>query len=309
MILANEQVAQRLESARVPTMFRVHEQPDPAAIERLVAQLESLDVPTPPIPKAMAPGDATRLSGEISRRVIEYHRHRARRRVFTRSCCGPQAGLLLDRESRPCGAREPELPPLHLADPALSRPRRPSAWRPWAPANSLRRATSTRPRRGAAPLSARPRRSSTRRTTSASPSGGAHPLERGWEEEFEGEVTGVIEAGAFVSFDPGAGGGLRGHAAGAPHARRLYDLNDQRTALVGRRAGAQYGWATPSPSACARWTRCAAGSTSESRAGGADEPPRPREGTAALGRRGHESPGAPSNCLMILGDRGRPAGQ
>ena len=147
MILANEQVAQRLESARVPTMFRVHEQPDPAAIERLAAQLESLDVPTPPIPKAMAPGDATRLSGEISRRVIEYHRATGRGgRVFTRSCCGPQAGLLLDRESRPCGAREPELLPLHLADPALSRPRRPS----WAAGDPGRRRTASggRPGRG-----------------------------------------------------------------------------------------------------------------------------------------------------------------
>ena len=74
MILANEQVAQRLESASVPAMYRVHEQPDPAAIERLVAQLESLDVPTPPVPKAMSPTDAARLVGEISARVLEYQR-------------------------------------------------------------------------------------------------------------------------------------------------------------------------------------------------------------------------------------------
>ena len=31
-------------------------------------------------------------------------------------------------------------------------------------------------------------------------------VEASAEEEFEGEVSGVIEAGAFVSFDPGAGG-------------------------------------------------------------------------------------------------------
>ena len=74
MILANEQVARRLESARVGALFRVHEQPDPAAIERLVAQLESLEVPTPPVPKIMSSTDAARLVGEISTKVMEYQR-------------------------------------------------------------------------------------------------------------------------------------------------------------------------------------------------------------------------------------------
>ena len=55
MILANEQVARRLETARVAALFRVHEQPDPAAIERLVAQLESLEVPTPPCRRSCRP--------------------------------------------------------------------------------------------------------------------------------------------------------------------------------------------------------------------------------------------------------------
>ena len=53
MILANEQVAQRARRAGAGRpLYRVHEQPDPAAVERLVAQLESLDVPTPPMPEA-----------------------------------------------------------------------------------------------------------------------------------------------------------------------------------------------------------------------------------------------------------------
>ena len=45
MILANEQVAQELTRRRRPLLYRVHEQPEPAAIEFLVSQLESLDVP------------------------------------------------------------------------------------------------------------------------------------------------------------------------------------------------------------------------------------------------------------------------
>ena len=50
MILANEQVATVLAERRLPTLYRVHERPDPARVELLVQQLESLDVPTPPLP-------------------------------------------------------------------------------------------------------------------------------------------------------------------------------------------------------------------------------------------------------------------
>ncbi len=55
MICANEQVAERLQAARQPAIYRVHEQPEPAAVEHLVAQLESLDVPTPPLPAQLTP--------------------------------------------------------------------------------------------------------------------------------------------------------------------------------------------------------------------------------------------------------------
>jgi exoribonuclease R len=48
----------------------------------------------------------------------------------------------------------------------------------------------------------------------------------------------VIEAGAFVSFDPGAGGAL---CEGLLPVRRMrgdwYDLNEERTALIGRNTG------------------------------------------------------------------------
>ena len=52
MILTNEQVAELCERRKVATLYRVHERPDPARVERLVAQLASLDVPTPPCPRA-----------------------------------------------------------------------------------------------------------------------------------------------------------------------------------------------------------------------------------------------------------------
>ena len=49
MIAANEAVARLLAERGVPALHRVHERPDPARAERLVAQLASLGVATPPV--------------------------------------------------------------------------------------------------------------------------------------------------------------------------------------------------------------------------------------------------------------------
>ena len=48
MILANEQVAGYLADRRLPTLYRVHERPEPTSVAFLVEQLASLDIPTPP---------------------------------------------------------------------------------------------------------------------------------------------------------------------------------------------------------------------------------------------------------------------
>jgi len=71
MILANEQVAQLLERKRVPAVYRVHAQPDPLRIERLVEQLGALGVPTPPLRQGLAPGQAGEVAAEASRLVLE----------------------------------------------------------------------------------------------------------------------------------------------------------------------------------------------------------------------------------------------
>jgi ribonuclease R len=66
MIAANEAVARQLTSASVPCLYRVHERPDPERIRKLVAQLVSLGVPTPPLPDHLSPARAAELVGEIS---------------------------------------------------------------------------------------------------------------------------------------------------------------------------------------------------------------------------------------------------
>jgi ribonuclease R len=69
MILANEQVAGYLADRRQPTLYRVHERPEPQSVVRLVEQLASLDVPTPPVPAHMTQQQAAELVAEISRVV------------------------------------------------------------------------------------------------------------------------------------------------------------------------------------------------------------------------------------------------
>jgi ribonuclease R len=84
MILANEQVAGLTADRRVPSLYRVHERPSPPGIKHLVAQLASLGVPTPPLPKEMSPQETGELAGEISRMVAEHVRRTGRGRdAFT----------------------------------------------------------------------------------------------------------------------------------------------------------------------------------------------------------------------------------
>ncbi len=80
MVLANEQVAGYLEDARTPTLYRVHERPDPTAVQFMVEQLASLEVPIPPVPKNMSPQQAAQLAGEASRMAAEYSRSSGRGR-------------------------------------------------------------------------------------------------------------------------------------------------------------------------------------------------------------------------------------
>ncbi len=73
MIAANEQVAGFLEQRKIPTLYRVHERPEATSVERLIDQLASLGVPTPPLPKGhLTPQQASDLAGEVSVAVADW---------------------------------------------------------------------------------------------------------------------------------------------------------------------------------------------------------------------------------------------
>src|SRR5439155_11183195 len=71
MILANEHVAAFLAGRNRAALYRVHERPDPKAVELLLAKLADLGVPTPPAPDVLTPPAAAQPAGELSRRVAE----------------------------------------------------------------------------------------------------------------------------------------------------------------------------------------------------------------------------------------------
>ena len=76
MVLANEQVAGYLADRRLPTLYRVHERPDPQSAAFLAEQLASLDIPTPAVPRHMTPQQAAEVAAEASRIVARESRGR-----------------------------------------------------------------------------------------------------------------------------------------------------------------------------------------------------------------------------------------
>jgi ribonuclease R len=72
MIAANEAVARFLAGRGRQALYRIHEEPEPQAVELLLAKLAALEVPTPPAPDDLSPADAARLAARISERVTEY---------------------------------------------------------------------------------------------------------------------------------------------------------------------------------------------------------------------------------------------
>ena len=241
MILANEQVATLLSERRLPALYRVHERPEPARVELLVRQLETLDIATPPVPEQMSPQQAADMVGEISRKVAEEVRRSGRgRAAFTslvlrslkQAYYSPNnvghAGLASPRYCHFTSPirRYPDLVVHRALLAAIGADDVPPA------ASDLDEA---------ALASSAAEREAMQIERDADDACMAFLLERtlaesGWEADWEGEVVGVIGAGVFVRF------GDEGFEGFLP-ARKLrgewWSLNEEGTALVGEDSGKQ----------------------------------------------------------------------
>ena len=241
MILANEQVATLLAERRLPTLYRVHERPDPARVELLMQQLESLDVPTPPMPEQMTPQQAADFVGEISRLVAEEVRRADRgRRAFT---------SLVLRSLKQAYYSPNNIGHAGLASPRYCHFTSPIRRYPDIVAHRALLAAigadDVPPRASdlddAGLVSSAAERDAMEIERDADDACLAFLLERalherGPEADWDGEVVGVIGAGAFVRF------GDEGFEGFLP-ARKLrgewWSLNEEGTALVGEESGKQ----------------------------------------------------------------------
>lgn len=240
MILANEQVAGYLADRKLPTLYRVHERPDPPAIEALVAKLASLDVPTPPLPRNISPQQAADLAAEASRLVAAHVRSTGHGRAAFRS-------LVLR------SLKQAVYTPRNLGHSGLASPRYchfTSPIRRYPDIVAHRALLAGLGLDDAAPRGAEledagvwasaQEREAMKVERDADDVCRSFLLERrlyesGWDDaDFDGEVVSVISAGAFVRF------GEDGFDGFLP-ARRLrgewWGLNEEETALVGARSG------------------------------------------------------------------------
>jgi ribonuclease R len=242
MILANEQVAQLLERKRAPAVYRVHAQPDPARVERLIEQLHALGVPTPPLGQGLAPAQAAEVAAEASRLVIREaarrgHGREAYTSLVLRSLMQAQYS---DRNSGHAGLGSQAY--CHFTSPIRRYPDLLVHRALLAALGEGEEAPRAAEAREVAWRCSEQERESARIERDADDVCAAYLLarelaERGAETEFEGEVSGVIRSGAFVSF----GGELGDVYEGFLPARRLgeerLELNQTETALVGREPG------------------------------------------------------------------------
>jgi ribonuclease R len=243
MIAANEQVARRLEQRHAPALFRVHERPDATAVERLIDQLASLGVPTPPVTGgALTPQQASELAGEASQLVSDWVERTGRgRRALTRLVLRSLKQAYYDpRNLGHAGLQSTHY--CHFTSPIRRYPDVICHRALLSTLGGLEPAPEASWVAAAGPWTSAREREAMLIERDADDVARCFLLERalrgsdaGYDEVFEGEVVGLIGAGAFVAFGPG--GGFEGMLP----VRRLrgdwWELNEQGTVLIGTRGG------------------------------------------------------------------------
>jgi ribonuclease R len=226
----------------VPTLYRVHEQPDPQRVALLVEQLAALDVPTPPLPKGLQPSQAAELVAEASRLVAREAARRGHGRAAYTS--------LVLRSLKQAYYSNRNLGHAGLGSSAYAHFTSPIRRYPDLIAHrgllAAIGAGEAEPERGevaeAGPWSSERERDAAAIERRADRVCACFLLDRelfesGWDVRFEGEVSGLVGGGAFVAFAGGLADVYEGFLPARLLRRDRYDLNETETALVGRRDG------------------------------------------------------------------------
>ena len=242
MILSNEQVATLLERRGVPTLYRVHEQPEPQRISFMVEQLASLGIPTPPLPDVFGPREAGELAGAANRLVAaEAERRGHGLQAYTALVLRAlKQAFYNDRNLGHAGLGSPAY--AHFTSPIRRYPDLVAHRGLLSAIGEGEEAPERSAVRDAGVHCSERERDAVRIERDADDVCAAFLLERelfdsGWKRDFEGEISGLVGAGAFVSFAGELGEGYEGFLP-ARHLRGEYfELNETETALVGRRSG------------------------------------------------------------------------
>lgn len=242
MILTNEQVALLLEKRRVPTIFRVHEQPDPARVERLIEQLASLDVPTPPLPKNLAPAQAAELVTEASRLVAGEAKRRGHGRAAYTSLVLRSLSQAVYGDGNLGHAGLGSQAYCHFTSPIRRYPDLVAHRALLAVVGEGETAPRREDVRETAVLCSERERESSRIERDADDICSCFLLRRelfdaGPRHVFEGEVRGVIGAGLFIAFSGELGDVYEGFLPARALAGERFDMNEQETAQVGKKTG------------------------------------------------------------------------
>lgn len=242
MVLTNEQVAELTVARGVPSIYRVHEMPDPDRVERMLGQLASLDLPAPPLPSGMGPSTAGQIAVEASRSVAK----EAERRGHG----ADSYSRLILRALKPARYLEKNLGHAGLGSEAYCHFTSPIRRYPdllvhralLSAVGGGEEAPSTGEAAEAALHASEREREAMVLERDADDICAAFLLDRelfeeGWDKRFEGEVSGVIRSGCFVRF----GGRLGDVYEGFVPARRIrgerFELNEEETSLVGSKTG------------------------------------------------------------------------
>ena len=239
MILANEAVAGLLAGRKREALFRVHERPEPLSVTRLLAKLTSVEVPTPPAPDAdhMSPQQAAKIAAEASERVSEY---------VARAKRGKEAfPSLVLRALKQARYHPQNLGHSGLASTAYCHFTSPIRRYPDLVVHrALLREIGATDEPLPEDIAASAEHCSVKEREAGEVEYRADDIvaawlledvlfERGWEEPFSGEITGMIGSGLFIRF----GDVFEGYLP----ARRLpgdyYEIDALETRLVGRRGG------------------------------------------------------------------------
>lgn len=242
MILANEAVGGLLAGRRREALYRVHERPDPQAIERLLALLADLEVPTPPAPdpERLTGAVAARLAGEISERVTAYVEQSSRGREAFPS--------LVLRSLKQARYDPRNLGHSGLASPAYCHFTSPIRRYPDLVVHrALLRELGVADDPLPDGLPELADHVSERERTAADVEHAADAIclawlldetlfDRGWDATFEGEIVGLIGSGLFARFGDVFEGFLPARLLGGDY----FELNALGTALEGRRTGRRF---------------------------------------------------------------------